>query len=203
MWLSWNIYFFLKFIQTISPFLIGSKPPANHLHNQPQLTKFGRCKPTNITSIRLYWLEMRLLGQHTIHTIHQLRFPGRPPLLFVQEGTRKNSVQGYPKTKWLTEFLAKTERTNCENAENILLDRRVSSTEENMFNPETVPKNSGEVSLLKLKKYFEWMITQLLNSALYDVKNYADLGGCYAPRPFFLLNLHNVHKSYQASFSKC
>ena len=76
-------------------------------------------------------------------------------MLFVQEGIRKNSVQGYPKTKWLTEFLAKTERTNYENAENILLDRRVSSTEENMFNPETVPKNSGEVSLLKLKKYFE------------------------------------------------
>ena len=78
-WLSWNIYFFLKFSQNISPFLIGSKPPANHVHNQPQLTKFGRCEPTNITSIRLYWLEMRLLGQHTIHSIHQLRFPGRPP----------------------------------------------------------------------------------------------------------------------------
>ena len=71
--------------------------------------------------------------------------------MFVQEGTRKNSVQGYPKTKWLTELLAKTERTKCENTQNILLDTRVSSTEENLFNPETVPKNSGEVSLLKLR----------------------------------------------------
>ena len=62
--------------------------------------------------------------------------------MFVQEETRKNSVQDYPKTKWLTEFLAKTERTKCENAQNILLDRRVSSTEENLFNPETVPRNS-------------------------------------------------------------
>ena len=47
------------------------------------------------------------------------------------------------------------------------------------------------------------MTTQLLNSAIYDLKNYADLGGCYAARPFFLLNLHNVYKSYHASFSKC
>ena len=78
-WLSWKIYFFLKFIQNISPFLIGSKPPAKNLHNQPQLTKFGRCEATNLTSIRLYWLEMRLLGQHTIHTIHYLRFQAWPP----------------------------------------------------------------------------------------------------------------------------
>ena len=32
-----------------------------------------------------------------------------------------------------------------------------------------------EVSMLRKKIYFEWIFKQLLN--LYDVKNYADLGG--------------------------
>ena len=32
-----------------------------------------------------------------------------------------------------------------------------------------------EVSMITKKKYFEWIFKQLLN--LYDVKNYADLGG--------------------------
>ena len=55
-----------------------------------QLTKFGRCEPSNIPSIRLYiWLEMRLLGQQTIHTIHQHRFQARPPSWFFKRELEK------------------------------------------------------------------------------------------------------------------
>ena len=40
-----------------------------------------------------------------------------------------------------------------------------------------------EFTSFERRKYFEWIIKQLLNSAFVGMKNSADLGGCYPPRP--------------------
>ena len=114
MWPSWKIYFFLKFVQNISPFLIAWKPPANNLHNQLQLTKFGRCEPSNIPSIRLcIWLEIRLPGQHTIHTIHQQRFQARPPSCLLKRELEKIAFKAIRKRNGWPNFWLKLNGRNA------------------------------------------------------------------------------------------
>ena len=43
-------------------------------------------------------------------------------------------------------------------------------------------ERNGETPLRR-KKYFEWIIKQVLNSAFVGYEEFADLGGCYPPRP--------------------
>ena len=51
-----------------------------------------------------------------------------------------------------------------------------------IFGERTNKERNGETPL-RMRKYFERIRKQLLNEAEQDMKNSADQGGCYPPRP--------------------
>ena len=64
-----------------------------------------------------------------------------------------------------------------------------------------------ELSLLRAKKYFEWIIKQLPIRFLSDVKIFAGLGGCFPPRlkAFSLVDGKHAPSQHntKAEFNNC
>ena len=109
----------------------------------------------------------------------------------------------------MAELHAKTERNKRKNTQKILLDKwnhlfwGISATEKIFWWRLVVETGKsfhkslggGKGVLKKLEKYIEWKLNNYWIRLSYDMKNYAEFGGCYPPKP---KNLLDLHISYQA-----